>query len=236
MLCNMSKTKSLIIISILIILSATAVAAEDDSYPKLADRPWDHSPITVYIDENNLPEHYSPSYRPQIEVALEYWEAGGNGKLSYTPDFEIIDTDDADINVFWVENLEEVAGATEGVAGLATPYEVDGKYVRVDIILEVGNYQGYAWQQYGDANIREIAKHEFGHALGLAHSSDQDDIMYPTYEQRENINPILYRATIQFVLIGVAVATAFLGILVISWKRSRKKREQLESDIFGDKR
>jgi len=34
-----------------------------------------------------------------------------------------------------------------------------------------------------------IAKHEFGHALGLGHSSNRRDIMYPEYEQRENINP-----------------------------------------------
>ncbi|MEZ5335750.1 MAG: hypothetical protein R2741_11180 [Methanolobus sp.] len=32
--------------------------------------PWDHSPITVYIDNETVPEHYSPTYREDVENAL----------------------------------------------------------------------------------------------------------------------------------------------------------------------
>ncbi|RSD36279.1 MAG: peptidase M10A and M12B matrixin and adamalysin, partial [Methanohalophilus sp.] len=60
------------------------------------------------IDDKDTPEHYSPTYREQVEIALDYWEKGGNGALSYQPEFKIIDNPDADINVRWVENLEKV--------------------------------------------------------------------------------------------------------------------------------
>lgn len=36
--------------------------------------------------------------------------------------------------------------------------------------------------------ISAIAKHEMGHALGLAHSTDPDDLMYPTFEKQFNVS------------------------------------------------
>ena len=35
---------------------------------------------------------------------------------------------------------------------MQVPGYADGRFVRVDIVLEVGNYQGKAWGQYGDAD------------------------------------------------------------------------------------
>jgi len=182
----------------------------------------------------DVPPHYSPTYRTQVDAALEYWENGGNGKLNFTPVFEIVETDDADITIMWVENLEEVTGAPEGVAGFCRPYTVNGKYLRAEIVLEVGNYQGFAWRQYGDSNMREVVKHELGHALGLAHSSDRRDIMYPTYEQRENMDPLLLESTRPFLMMGATAALVAVGFLVVSWQRHKRRREQLELELYGE--
>lgn len=201
-------------------------------YEKILDNPWDHSPITVYVDDENIPLHYSPTYYEQIEKALEYWENGGNGNLEYTPVFEIVDSEDADIRIMWVENLERVAGAPSGVAGYAKPSISGDRFVEVDIVLEVGNYQGRGWRQYGDATMLTIAKHELGHALGLGHSNDRGDIMYPEYELRDNVNPILLSKYGTLLHAAGFIALAIILFLGVSWQYSRKKRKKLEEKYF----
>ncbi len=83
------KKINLIILSfvlLLIVFLIPAVSAESGGEvpEKILDKPWDHSPITVYIDDKNTPSRYSPTYYEQVEKALEYWEEGGNGNLNYT--------------------------------------------------------------------------------------------------------------------------------------------------------
>lgn len=207
-------------------------AASNANQERILDYPWDHSPITVYIDNTNVPEHYSPTYYTQIEKAMEYWEKGGNGNLKYKPVFEFVDSKDADIRIKWVENLESVEGAPSGVAGYASPTVSDGRFVRVDIVLEVGNYKRKAWRQYGDATMLSIAKHEFGHALGLGHSSNRRDIMYPEYELRDNINPLLLSKYGNVLRLASFAALAVLLYLGVSWLHSRKKRKTLEEKYF----
>ncbi|MBP2030636.1 putative Zn-dependent protease [Methanohalophilus levihalophilus] len=225
----MRISKYVILIAVLILFLQPATA-QDIEY--ISTQPWDHSPITVFIDEVNVPERYSPTYKEQVDIALEYWERGGNGKLFYTPVFEVVDDPDADIYIRWIENLEEVEGADEGVAGYAAPTFVGDKFLHVDIVLEVGNYQGFSWVQYGDANMQELAKHELGHALGLGHSSDQSDIMFPTYEQRDNLNPILLSRTLPYI---AAISVVIISIIVyhtISWRVMKKRREEIEEEVF----
>jgi predicted Zn-dependent protease len=222
---------SFVLLLIVLVLPILSTASELNP-ERLSDQPWDHSPITVYIDNKSLPLHYSPTYYTQIEAALEYWGEGGNGKLNYIPVFEIVDSENADIRIRWVENLENVEGAPSGVAGYASPRIANGRFVRVDIVLEAGNYQGKSWVQYGDATMLSIIKHELGHALGLGHSSDRRDIMYPEYEQRDNINPILLSKYGPLLRAAALLALVLLLTLGVSWQRSRKKRKTLEDKYF----
>ncbi len=216
----------------MVLILPTISTASETNPERILDFPWNHSPITVYVENKSVPEHYSPTYYMQIEKALEYWEDGGNGKLEYTPVFKLVDSEEADIRIRWVENLESVEGAPSGVAGYASPMVSNGRFVRVDIVLETGNYQGKAWRQYGDATMGSIAKHELGHALGLGHSSNRRDIMYPEYEQRDNINPLLlskYKPLLRVAFFAAFVVLLYLGI---SWQHSKKRRKKLEEKYF----
>ncbi len=183
-----------------------ALVTSEFNYPRVLDHPWNHSPITVYIDNKDVTPHYSSTYYTQVQKALNYWERGGNGKLKYTPVFKLVDSEKADIRIRWVENLQKVAGDT-------IPLTINGLFVHVDITLGVGNYQWIAWNSYSDTAMLAITEHELGHALGLDHSNDKRDIMYPTVLNEDN----------SFLLSIAYVAIAIVVFLSVSWLLSRKK-------------
>ncbi|MGB9939570.1 matrixin family metalloprotease [Methanosarcina sp.] len=208
----------------MVLILPLASAASELNYPRILDQPWDHSPITVYIDNKTVPPHYSPTYYTRVQKALNYWEEGGNGKLEYTPVFKLVDSEKADIRIIWVEDLQKEQGAPPGVAGVAIPFVVKGRFVRVDIMLGVGNYQWTKWVPYSDSAMFAITEHELGHALGLNHSSDEQDIMYPKNEQIDNTNPILSKYG-SFLLIAAYVTLAIVIFLSVSWLLSRKEKK-----------
>lgn len=216
----------------LLVFSMASDATAYYYYEKIADQPWDHTPITVFIDSENPPPRYSPTYYKQVEKALAYWEEGGNGKLDYRPVFKIVNSEDADIRIRWVENMEAIEGADSGVAGYARPHLINGGFDYVEIVLEVGNPRGKGWHQYGDSTMLAISKHEIGHALGLGHSDDRRDIMYKEYELRDDINPLLVSKYGTVIRLGGLAAFILILFLGVSWQHSRKKRKMLEEKYF----
>lgn len=204
----------LFLLLLMVLILPVDPAASEFNYPRILDHPWDHSPITVYIDNKSVPPHYSPTYYTQVQKALNYWAEGGNGKLDYTPVFEIVDSEKADIRIRWVENLQKDQGVPPEVAGATVPLIVNGRYIRADIMLGVGYSQWGEWIPYSDTAMLAIAKHELGHALGLNHSNDKQDIMYPTNEQIDNANPILdkYGSFLLFAVYAVLAIAVFLSV------------------------
>ncbi|WMW26266.1 matrixin family metalloprotease [Methanolobus sediminis] len=233
----MSRTNLAIKVLIVIILLALAFEGmrhTDNNEPVILSQPWDHRPITVYIDDTDVPEHYSPTYKEDVLNAIKYWENGGNGQLGFQPEFQVLDTDNADILIMWVDNLEKDAGSADGIAGFTRPYIVNGQFERVDIVLEAGNYEGYAWRQYGDSSMEDIAAHEIGHALGLGHSNDRNDIMYPKYDRRDNLNPLLFNSTRYVLLALLIVAALIVSYHGTGWLRYKKQRKKLEDEVFSN--
>ncbi len=219
----------LVLTSVLLISSLSPALGYE--YDKEYVDPWDHSPITVYIDDINVPDGYDPQYREDVISSMNWWEGGGNGKLSYLVDFNLIDSKkDADIVILWVKEIDG------GVIGVCE-YEVLGDAFRdVTITLECGSQSGIVWFPHNDKNMETTVKHELGHALGLGHSTDSKDIMHESFELKEGIPPQftgpiteMYFSLLPFILF---ILPLILIMLIIRTVVGKNKPDDPNGGIF----
>jgi len=249
-----SKVGRIVVFLILIIsLFSLVPTTFGYEYEKILDEPWDHTPITVYIDDENLPDGYDPQYGDDVDEALAYWEDGGNGRLSYEVDFRSVDDpEDADIIIMWVREIsvdEDTGGDVLGECvfwvkntlsdnstvissnnepGINTEV-VRSSYNNATIKIESGYNMGLLWQPHNDENMQAIAKHEVGHALGLGHSTDPDDIMNAKYELMEGIPP-QYTDILKWYF--VLLPFLFFALLLRSIFRKNRPENGMDKELF----
>ena len=123
-------------------------------------------PLKVCIIEGG-PSDYRPRMAGFVQDALFRWENTGIGVR-----FSLIsDSTDAEIVVRWIDHFDfERAGQTD------LTWDQAGRVRKAEISLAVRTNTGFPMP---DEALLAVAVHETGHGLGLPHSPDSNDVMFP---------------------------------------------------------
>lgn len=129
--------------------------------------------VNMYVQK--MPQHWQDKFGDVMANATQYWE-------SKTPNlkFETVQyVDKSDFVVEWASQYGE---------GKLGYYSTDtaNAYGKPTMAITLGFFKDREWHLASPEYVLQITKHEIGHALGLPHSVDPDDIMYPTIEDYES--------------------------------------------------
>ena len=136
---------------------------------------WDdrlHRPVRVYLATGTA-ANFQPAFLGAVRDAFQRWqEAGVPVRWDLAADSAA-----AEVRFKWkVQFDEERTGQTD------LTWDQDGHLQTAIVTLATFDPKGHP---LGPDEVRVIALHEIGHLIGLDHSSDTTDIMYPVTKVRD---------------------------------------------------
>jgi len=145
-----------------------AMLAQDDSLLRRWPDRTAH-PVAVYLPDQSTVPGYTPDMGAAVKRAFERWE-----RVAAIPvRFEFVpDSTAADVKVHWISAFPIRRTGQADVTWNGMGWIVRGT-------LTLATHTNSHWLLTDDA-VYTIALHEIGHLLGLGHSDDPHDVMYPS--------------------------------------------------------
>jgi hypothetical protein len=158
-----------------------AIASASMSYSTYAK--WATWPVTFYVNPANADASASAA-AAAVQSALNVWGTQSGTAFRYTYGGTVSDTSTS----YDKRNVIIFRNASNGSA-IGTTYswwDGSNNLLDSDIIMWSGNFTFFTGTSGcgvvpNAAYIEDVATHEFGHAMGLNHSSSSGATMYPSY-------------------------------------------------------
>lgn len=129
--------------------------------------------MNVYVQK--MPPHWEADFGNVLSEAMQYWEDMVPSLKFQTVDY----VDQSDFVVQWASQY------SEGKLGYFSD-DTANEYGKPIMSVTLGFFKDKKWSLVSPEYVLQVTKHELGHAIGLPHSNDPNDIMYPTVEDYES--------------------------------------------------